>query len=59
MPYCYFTLKLHATPSGKTKHLLDALDKMLEFSKMDPKETDKQKQAVSEAKALIQQYRGG
>ncbi len=52
-------IKSSGTPSGKTKHLLDALDKMLEFSKMDPKETDKQKQAVSEAKALIQQYRGG
>jgi hypothetical protein len=52
-------IKSSGTPSGKTKHLLDALDKMLEFAKMDPKEADKQKQAVSEAKALIQQYRGG
>lgn len=51
-------IKSSGTPSGKTKHLLDALEKMLEFAKMDPKETEKQKQAVSEAKALIQQYRG-
>lgn len=52
-------IKSSGTPSGKTKHLLDALDKMLEFAKMDPKDVDKQKQAVSDAKALIQQYRGG
>jgi hypothetical protein len=32
---------------------------MLEFAKMDPKDADKQKQAVSDAKGLIQKYRGG
>jgi len=52
-------MKSSGAASGKSKHLVDALEKMLEFAKMDPKEAEKQKQAVSEAKALIQQYRGG
>ena len=52
-------IKAGGTPSAKNKHLLDALEKMLEFAKMDPKDADKQKQAVSDAKGLIQKYRGG